>query len=764
MSKTQKIPPLRLRLTLFDEQILGFDVAASSAAPPALVDDFACFAHNSAPAGLLRDTFGTDALRALSALTELQRHQLLDAFCHTCAAPAEATLWQLGSGLAAAGRYRLAAGVFLYGSELAYRPDRPVMRAALLAKAGATLNTGGYGRMAEQLLAGTLASLRRTEEKLRTLVESYAYFHLARRQIFRDNLTDADAMLREAERKLLLFDAKAQGDVPEMLLLDARIVWGRAEIFGHRVDQRHLLGLLNRVEVASDRSWFFPPLPDHHIMYGRAVVMRLAGDLDGASDEARRALALLTANAERSTAESAKRPRNTRREGYIHALLGDIAADRRKLEEALVEYRLAHQLWSQSFYPRGMSRAARDQGRCLIALGRNWSEASRLLNEAVTNARSIGCRGSEARAMAVRLCLHRQLGHATKAKGIEDQIASLTRNSPDISPLLGRLRDGERRGLERAWSPLGEDAWRHAERLELLTPSIAMMDCLAELQANPAEKLILVLSEPGLKLAHVAEFIARGRALPLQLYRLRSAGAALPTERPSPDRMLLVVMTQADHIRVQHLARVKQWASNHPVILCIEGPEAGMAATRAKAAKHLGASRTVVVPSLRQRKGDIPFLGQRFLAAQQMERVRTLSTDAWNYLACYDWPGNVDQLQAAMAQLAQCAAGEAGKRDVGEGGELLLEFVASRTANIWKQTPAAVGPATAGQEVLSRGIPITVEALRDFCRKYQLQAVSDVARQLQINYGYAGAVTSLVRQINRKGKEKFRLAVITPNP
>ena len=69
----------------------------------------------------------------------------------------------------------------------------------------------------------------------------------------------------------------------------------------------------------------------------------------------------------------------------------------------------------------------------------------------------------------------------------------------------------------------------------------------------------------------------------------------------------------------------------------------------------------IEVPSLRQRKADIPLLLNHFLqsAAGEIEvEAKTLSTDALNKLMAFHWPGNVRQLFNTARWLTVMAAGK----------------------------------------------------------------------------------------------------------
>ena len=69
---------------------------------------------------------------------------------------------------------------------------------------------------------------------------------------------------------------------------------------------------------------------------------------------------------------------------------------------------------------------------------------------------------------------------------------------------------------------------------------------------------------------------------------------------------------------------------------------------------------TVVLPPLRERKGDIPALVESFLARSPAARergVETLSPGALSALFAHDWPGNVRELEAVVVRAAELCGG-----------------------------------------------------------------------------------------------------------
>lgn len=66
---------------------------------------------------------------------------------------------------------------------------------------------------------------------------------------------------------------------------------------------------------------------------------------------------------------------------------------------------------------------------------------------------------------------------------------------------------------------------------------------------------------------------------------------------------------------------------------------------------HRLAEFTICLPSLRERKEDLPFLVNRFLADGNKElskQVGGLSDAAWGIIQRYDWPGNIRELRSQL--------------------------------------------------------------------------------------------------------------------
>src|SRR4029077_6628739 len=74
------------------------------------------------------------------------------------------------------------------------------------------------------------------------------------------------------------------------------------------------------------------------------------------------------------------------------------------------------------------------------------------------------------------------------------------------------------------------------------------------------------------------------------------------------------------------------------------------------------------LPPLRERKSDIPLLGQRFLrefASENGKAVNDFTSDALEWLMNYSWPGNVRELRTAIEHAVVLARDETlGLRDL----------------------------------------------------------------------------------------------------
>jgi sigma-54 specific flagellar transcriptional regulator A len=76
---------------------------------------------------------------------------------------------------------------------------------------------------------------------------------------------------------------------------------------------------------------------------------------------------------------------------------------------------------------------------------------------------------------------------------------------------------------------------------------------------------------------------------------------------------------------------------------------------------------TVTVPTLRERRSDIPLLLHLFASASGVPPDVTFSQDAVTALKSYSWPGNVSQLRSVVERLVAGSAGEVRSKDLPVG-------------------------------------------------------------------------------------------------
>src|SRR5262249_23577341 len=77
---------------------------------------------------------------------------------------------------------------------------------------------------------------------------------------------------------------------------------------------------------------------------------------------------------------------------------------------------------------------------------------------------------------------------------------------------------------------------------------------------------------------------------------------------------------------------------------------------------HILATFRIDLPSLAQRRDDLPHLVDRFLrrlSGDEERPVHMLTADAWEVVLGYDWPGNLRELYATLQSARQHGQGEA---------------------------------------------------------------------------------------------------------
>jgi DNA-binding NtrC family response regulator len=203
-----------------------------------------------------------------------------------------------------------------------------------------------------------------------------------------------------------------------------------------------------------------------------------------------------------------------------------------------------------------------------------------------------------------------------------------------------------------------------------------------------------------------------------------------------------------------HVHRVGTFGPGKPVstrIIATSGiaPKAADAAGRRHQQLWERLTRTAIhVPSLRERRADIPLLSQFFASGHETGHVGAVfSADAMHALSAYSWPGNVSQLRSVVERLVDGSAGQVLAHDLPVGirprqrgnraahgqrptvGEDLFARVKTTGESFW----SAVYPLFMKREI-TRG------DLRDLIRR-----ALDAAR---------GNVDGLVRVLNMPGSDR----------
>ena len=124
---------------------------------------------------------------------------------------------------------------------------------------------------------------------------------------------------------------------------------------------------------------------------------------------------------------------------------------------------------------------------------------------------------------------------------------------------------------------------------------------------------------------------------------------------------------------------------------------------------------TVRVPSLRERREDIPVLAQHFLAvfSRQMEKsVRGFSPEVMRVMLEHEWRGNVRELEKTVKRMVVLAD---------EGDVLDVHLLPTELRERAEGTPPAAGEsgleAAIGRGPNRRTLRTSVSALRTACRR-----------------------------------------------
>ena len=146
----------------------------------------------------------------------------------------------------------------------------------------------------------------------------------------------------------------------------------------------------------------------------------------------------------------------------------------------------------------------------------------------------------------------------------------------------------------------------------------------------------------------------------------------------------------------------------------------------------------VEIPSLRDRREDVPLLAEHFLRRFAPQKTLTLSADAQRAFSDYSWPGNVRELRNITQRLALFAEGEIGLADLPpelhnghpvqalvkacarcltDGSMSYNDVVTCLETNLLRQALAERG---GNRTQAARALGLSLSTLRDKLKKYGL--------------------------------------------
>ncbi len=199
-------------------------------------------------------------------------------------------------------------------------------------------------------------------------------------------------------------------------------------------------------------------------------------------------------------------------------------------------------------------------------------------------------------------------------------------------------------------------------------------------------------------------------------------------------------LTQAKVLRVLEEKRVERLGSNNPIAVDVRI----LSATHKNLAEEVEKGRfrqdllyrlrvvTLQIPSLRERKEDLPLLIQSFLtvfaARQKRERLQ-LTPEALKRLTHYSWPGNIRELRNVLESCA--ALNRSGTIDV---ADLPTEV----------QTP---GNLITSSNALTRGASSLLQmSYKDAKKQFEVDYITERLRQNEGNISRTAAQIGLHRQ------------------
>ncbi|HEY4308183.1 MAG TPA: sigma 54-interacting transcriptional regulator [Pirellulales bacterium] len=216
----------------------------------------------------------------------------------------------------------------------------------------------------------------------------------------------------------------------------------------------------------------------------------------------------------------------------------------------------------------------------------------------------------------------------------------------------------------------------HADRLVGDSPALRQVRKQIELAAASSASVSIV-GPPGSGRQHVARAIHYGRAalgagplVPLAcpllaVSLLESTWRALSRATAAAGRYATLLLSEvedlADDVQEQ-LARDLVAGAPFRIVAISREPLTALAEARKFRADLACALATIEIriPSLSERRDDLPLLAQMFVEEQNRQGTRQLAglaPEALDRLALYSWPGNVDELDEVIATAYRTAEG-----------------------------------------------------------------------------------------------------------
>ena len=694
-----------------------------------LLPTFLEFARSKKPGSTIEPSDEVGLLRYAASLDAWELTHAIVRFAEESGLSHRRCLWDLGDGLIRKGWYALAASLFHRGAWVEW--EDPLASAAFLAKAAWAGNNSWLAPRVEQWIVFALDRLRAVgsgESRAHRVVKFLAYYTASRSAVFRDAHEKAESFraqaivetLREADLRALGIECNCC-DIPDILLLGARIARGRIEALGdHRTED--VQSLLTRAANSSQETSIVDVAFSHRLALQRAAFYRLTQDYV----EARRQVDVGFYTLGGTTLESAStsdtealRPLNLRRVGYLFCAAAEIelacGQDPGSAARSIRFSEKAGGAWSEPYYPRGLCRAKRLHATALIRTGRQFSEASRLLTEAISLARTASLPAEEIRALAAKSALHGMMGHDEKRNTYLTRLQQVLSTHPEIPGVIEALQRGEPRPR-----PISANKHallkRKAVECGLWGDHPVFLDCLNRaLSAAQAGGPVLITGESGTGKELIATFIHKNGPrshrnmiavnaatlgdLMTELFghekgAYTDAGETTPGLLEDAHQSTLFLdevgelgkKLQAALLRVVEQQEVRRVGGRDTrkvdvaLILATNAPLeelSGYGDFRSDFLFRINLHR-VAVPPLRDRGHDVVIIGDRIVRALQVpvRKVAGLSIEAWDLIARRRWPGNVRELKYFLrAMLSALDSEEEASAWLTEDSYVTAEFV-----------------------------------------------------------------------------------------